>query len=69
MRRQWARGGTKGRKVQHTHLWSDGFSRDSGLKGAREKVKGMQCKSKRPEGKKEGGKERWKEGSEGGRAL
>lgn len=40
-----------------THLWSEGFSRDSGLKGAGEKVNGMQCKRKRPEGKKEGGKE------------
>lgn len=42
-----------------THLWSDGFSRDSGLKGAREKVDGMQCKRDRPGGKKErrGGKE------------
>lgn len=41
-----------------THLWSDGFSRDSGLKGAGEKVNGMQCKRKRPEGKKEGGEGR-----------
>lgn len=44
-----------------THLWSDGFSRDSGLKRARGKggwgeeegEEGMQCERNRPGGKKE----------------
>lgn len=43
------------KKLRETHLWSDGFSTDSGLKGAGEKVNGMQFKRRRPEGKKEGG--------------
>lgn len=47
----------KFRKRRETHLWSDGFSRDSGLKGAGEKVNGMQCERKGPQGKREGRKD------------
>lgn len=49
-------------KLRETHLCSDGFSRDSGLKGAGEKVNGMQCKRNRPGGTEEGGREGRKEG-------
>lgn len=52
---KWEWTAAKSKSFEETHLWSDGFSRDSGLRGAGKKVNGMQCKRKRPEGKKKGG--------------